>query len=404
MIQARRAILRSDLKARIIRVFLEHFEVHRFDRDADIVLIKNDTLEIPIPAQVPAPPTGRIVLMDSDQALSLDYSHDGKTLATAGFDGVVHLWDAVKGNQLVELKGEEKSTIRSVTFAPDGKTVVCVNDAGLVRSWNVATGALTHSFSGLSEPMRQAAETFMLDSIALAPDRHTLAVSGFGPTRAEPPDQIYELRMFDVHSGQPTWSHLGRGEQACCLAFAPDSEILARAGWKAITLWNAQDGEPIRTLHPTQGTIFALAFTPDGGTLVGGGNIPTDDVNHQAGLVTFWNVATGQITRTLKGHTGGVHAVAISPDGKTVASGGDGPLKAFPDVTRVVSEIRLWKIATGKLEWAFEGEQGTVRGLAFALDGKTLVYCDDFAVGLINAETGKLERTLTKTTLKPREP
>jgi WD40 repeat protein len=252
--------------------------------------------------------------------------------------------------------------------------------------------------------MRRAAETFMLDSISFAPNGHTCAVSGFGPTHAEPHDRIYELRMFDVHSGQPTWSQMGRGEQACCLAFAPNSEILARAGWKSVTLWNAQDGEPIRTLRPTKGTIFALAFTPDGGTLVGGGNIPTEDVNHQAGLLTIWNVATGQVDRSLVGHHGGVHAVAIPPDGKTVASGGDGPVKAFPGVTRVVSEIRLWNIADGSLEWTFEGEQGTVRGLAFAVDGKTLVYCDDSAVGVINAETGKLERTLMKTTLTPREP
>ena len=69
---------------------------------------------------------------------------------------------------------------------------------------------------------------------------------------------------------------------------------------------------------PTKGTIFALAFTPDGrDMLVGGGNISTQDVNHQAGLVTLWNVATGRVLHTLEGHTGGVHAVAIAPDGKT---------------------------------------------------------------------------------------
>ena len=102
------------------------------------------------------PNEGRIVMMDSDQALSLDYSSDGKTLATAGFDGVVHLWDMIKAKKIGDLKGE-KSTIRSVTFAPDGKTVACVNDAGLVRLWDVATGKLKQTLPGLSESMRQAA-------------------------------------------------------------------------------------------------------------------------------------------------------------------------------------------------------------------------------------------------------
>ena len=413
VIQARRAVLRVDRDAKIVRVFLDGPQVEHFARDAEIVLINNKVLEIPIPtishltperASPPpaqAPPEGRIVMMDSDQALSLDYSRDGKTLATAGFDGVVHLWDVVKGEQVVALKGEKKSTIRSVSFAPDGETVACVNDAGLVRLWDVATGALKQSFSALSEPMCAAVGTFMLDSLAFAPDGRMLAVSGFGPTHVEPPDRIYELRVFDAQAGQPTWSHMGRGEQACSLAFAADGETLARGGWKTVTLWSAKDGEPIRTLYPTKGTIFALAFTPDGRTLIGGGNILTQDVNHQAGLVTLWNSATGRIIHMLEGHRGGVHAVAIAPDGKTVASGGDGPIRAFPGVTKVISEVRLWDIATGSLLWTFEGESGVVRGFAFAPDGKALVYCDDAIVGIINVQTAKIDRTLTRTTLTP---
>jgi RNA polymerase sigma factor (sigma-70 family) len=413
VIQARRAVLRVDRDAKTVRVFLDGPQVEHFARDAEIVVINNKVLEIPIPTfshltleRASPPPAqarseGRIVMMDSDQALSLAYSRDGKTLATAGFDGIVHLWDAVNGKQIGELKGEKKSTIRSVTFAPDGKTVACVNDAGLVRLWDVATGALKQSFSALSEPMRAAVGTFMLDSLAFAPDGRLLAVSGFGPTHAEPPDRIYELRVFDVQAGQPEWSHMGRGEQACSLAYAADGETLARGGWKTVTLWNAKDGEPIRTLYPTKGTIFALAFTPNGRTLVGGGNIPTEDVNHQAGLVTLWDVATGRIVHTLEGHRGGVHAVAIAPDGKTVASGGDGPMRAFPGVTKVISEVRLWDIATGSHLWTFEGESGVVRGFAFAPDGKALVYCDDASVGVIKVQTAKIDRTLTTTTLTP---
>jgi len=408
-IQAKRAVLRVDLEAKIIRVFLEEPEVQRIVRDSDIVLINNRVLEIPIPAdnqlmadqtlpgRAVAAPQGRIVMMDSDQALSLDYSHDGKTLATAGFDGVVHLWDAVKGTHLAALKGEKKSTIRSVTFAPDGKTVACVNDAGLVRLWDVPTGTLKQTFFGLSEPMREAARTFMLDSVSFAADGRLVAVSGFGPTNALPPDRIYELRVFDVQAGQPKWSHMGRGEQACSLAFAADGETLVRAGWKTVQLWNAKTGEPIRTLSPTKGTIFAVAFTPDGRTLVGGGVIPTEDENNPAGLVTLWNATTGRIIHTLDVPTGMVHAIAIAPDGKTFASGGERD-------SRRLSEVRLWDIATGRLLWTVEGEMGIVRGLAFAPDGKTLVYCDDVVVGVIDVRTAKIDstRTLTRTKLTPR--
>ncbi len=233
----------------------------------------------------------------------------------------------------------------------------------------------------------------MLDAIALSLDGHLLAVSGFGPTEADLPDRIYELRILDLESGQPRWSHMGRGEQACALAFAPDSTTLVRAGWKSVKLWDSKTGEPIRTLTPTKGTIFAIAFSLDGQTLVGGGNIPTEDVNQQAGLVTLWKLTTGQIIHTLEGHTGGVHAVAVSPNGKMVASGGDsrGRLSGGSP-----SEIRLWDIATGKLMRTVNEGQGVVRGLAFAPDGKTLVYCDDRSIGVVNVQTGKVERVLAR--------
>ena len=402
--RADRAVIGVDTAAKVVRLSLEQVEVQHFGPGGGRIQIDHDDLEIPIPpgglldvrqtspALAGTLPDHGIVTTNGERALSLVYSSDGKTLATAGFAGVVHLWDMTKTEKIGDLRGE-KSTIRSVAFTPDNKTVACVNDAGLVRLWDVASGRLQQAFPGLSEAMRRAAGKFMLDAIVFAPDGNLLAVSGFGPPPADLADRFYELRVFDVRVGQPVWSHIGRGEQACALAFAPDGATLARAGWKSVKLWDSKTGEPIRTLLPTKGTIFAIAFTPDGQMLVGGGNIPTADVNQQAGLVTLWNLKTGQIAHTLEGHTGGVHAVAVSRDGKVVASGGDGRGRLYGGSP---SEIRLWDIATGKLLRTVEGEQGVVRGLAFAPNGKSLVYCDDRAVAVVNVQTGKVERSLAK--------
>ena len=90
------------------------------------------------------------------------------------------------------------------------------------------------------------------------------------------------------------------------------------------------------------------------------------------------------------------------PDGKTVASGGAGPVRDFGNETRLLSEIKLWDIATGRLRWTYEGELGEVNSLAFSPDGTALVYCDHRAVGMIDVPTGKLDRILRKTTLTPR--
>jgi WD40 repeat protein len=348
-------------------------------------------------AILPALPGGQVVIdTETDRNLTLAASPDGKTLATAGFRGVIYLWDAAKGNEIGRLEGG-KSTIRSVTFAPDGKTVACVNDEGDVKLWDVASGAFKRAFPGLAELKAQAARRYkqgdlnlpgtMMDAIAFAPDASLIAVSGHGPIDVELPDRTYELRVFDPATGQLQWSHIGRGDEASSLLFSPDGRMLARGGWNSVKLWDARTGEPLRTLSPEKGTVFAIALTPDGRTLVGGGGVPREGNQMYAGLVTIWDVATGRILHTLEGTTNTVHAVAVAPDGKTIAAGGGGPSRRFPGSERVVSEVRLWDVATGRLLSTVEGSLDTVRGLAFKPDGTSIVYGDTDSIGVIDLGT-----------------
>ena len=102
--------------------------------------------------------------------------------------------------------------------------------------------------------------------------------------------------------------------------------------------------------------VRAVAFSPDGTILASGGS----ERENEAGTVKLWDVATGTNIATLYGHTGAVFSVSFSPDSSTLASGsGDGTVK-------------LWDVATKQNIATFKHAVGEVASVAFSPDGKTL--------------------------------
>jgi len=110
--------------------------------------------------------------------------------------------------------------------------------------------------------------------------------------------------------------------------------------------------------------VDAMAFSPDG-RLIATGGVDT--------AIKIWDAATGRVLRTLEGHHGGVKAVAFSPDGRRLASGGND------------GRIRFWEIASGAKTDALTGN---ANALAFSLDGRWLAFGGaDFKVTVWNAST-----------------
>ncbi|KAI2868054.1 hypothetical protein CBS11852_11391 [Aspergillus niger] len=139
-------------------------------------------------------------------------------------------------------------------------------------------------------------------------------------------------------------------------------------------LLNAATGKLQQTLKGHSDPVTAVAFSPDGQTVVSGSGDST---------IKLWNAATGELQQTLKGHSDPVWAVAFSPDGQTVVSGsGD-------------NTIKLWNAATGELQQILEGHSRSVVAVAFSPDGRTVVSGSyDSTIKLWNAATGELQQTL----------
>jgi WD40 repeat protein len=125
----------------------------------------------------------------------------------------------------------------------------------------------------------------------------------------------------------------------------------------------------VQKLEGHSGGVWAVAFSPDGALLALGSDDPT---------IRLWDTQTGQEVQKLEGHSSWVRAVAFSPDGALLASGSQ-------DQT-----IRLWDTQTGQEVQKLEGHSSWVRAVAFSPNGALLASgSHDLTIRLWDTQTGR---------------
>lgn len=277
---------------------------------------------------------------------------DGGLLVATGKGGAIRLWDVrdrerprTVGRPLVS---HDEQNVVSVAFAPDGRTMATAGDDGTVRLWDLSDPALPHSrlrssggtpIAPLGKPTEaDESETGSVRAVAFAPDGDTLATAGYDGTvrmwrfggGADEDGALTALGKPLREHTAPVWT----------LAFSPDGRTLATAGFdETVRLWDASEpdhlealGKPL-TAHTAP--VMSVAFGPDGETLVSAGE---DDAP------ILWNVANPaypqQLGEPLTDHTKGVWEVAFSRDGRTLAStGADGGFLLWHRPPTVLSDF-----------------------------------------------------------------
>ena len=328
--------------------------------------------------------------IDSEQALTVAFSPNGRMLAAAGFSKAILIWDARTGNALRTLEGPKRTTRRSIVFSSDGKLLIGCGDDGVVHLWNAQTGALERSFPGPDGVQDTQA-------IASSPDGMKLAVA-----HARPPGQDRrspsEVTLLDLKTGKVDWAWTGN-KWVYSVAFAPDGKTVSAADG-AVHLLNARTGERIKSLRIEDRQALKVAFSPDGKSLAAGGGhwVKVGGGTKQISEVFVWDVQTGKLLRRITDLEPWLRCVAYSPDGKTLATGSSGPIRQNRGLSWVSSEIRLWDMRSGRLLRTIPGELAEMWSVAFSPDGRSLLSCDGKVVALTEALTGLRRLTLTKRT------
>lgn len=272
------------------------------------------------------------------------YHPDGRTFATGDSEGTVRQWDAATrrpyGAPMVHPHDgpDHMRPISAVTFSPDGRTLAGAGGDGTVRLWDTTTSRrLGAPFTGHAQPVT---------GIAFSPDGATLATVSHDRTG----------RLWDVATRRQTGRLKDRTAGYRSIAFSPDGTRIVTGGDSGRTVvWDTAGRRPVLVLADNYSTVNGVAFSPDGKLIAAAG---------ADGVV---RLADPRIHQQIGTHMPAQATVALSPDGRTLATGVPGERNPA---------IQLWDVATQRplgppLNPA--GARREVYHLEFTPDGRALL-------------------------------
>jgi dipeptidyl aminopeptidase/acylaminoacyl peptidase len=262
----------------------------------------------------------------------------------------VHLMDLATGKEhrTPKVFGDCYDNLQCLAFSPDGKMLALggVSTRGLGSKktlwlFEVATGKQKFA-------LEIEGRLFVSNTIAFAPDGKTLAIGGGSGEVL-----LWDVETRKVRARLP--GHVLRLEAT----FSPDGNVLATngRGGENICLWDAVGGKKRLTFKPKgfdYESDWKIVFSPDGESLAAQGD--------RSGVVILLDPRTGKVKRIVQERSKQRNynfGIAFSFDGKMLAACSD-------------DSIRLWEVASGKERARLRGDKRVVR-FALSPDGRTLV-------------------------------
>ena len=248
--------------------------------------------------------------------LGVAWSPNGTRLAMGDWNGQIQAWDANTGHHVINFYDPSlRQRVEAVTWLPDGKSLVAGGDDAVVWIWNAATGNIQSIYRGHAN---------WVITVACSPDGKYIASGSEDQT----------VQVWEAATGRQVVIYRGHSGGIGSVAWSPDGNYIASASFDmTVHIWEAATGRPVFTYRGHTAPVYTVAWSPDGHRIASGGKDQT---------VQVWPVAlferNDQLQKssviTYRGHSASVQAVTWSPDSSTIASTAD--------------NVQLWSSLTGE--------------------------------------------------------
>ncbi|NEQ50736.1 MAG: TIR domain-containing protein [Leptolyngbya sp. SIO3F4] len=346
----------------------------------------------------------QVWIAPSGQSLGIPFVHNaginamsidpvGESLLTGSQDGQAHIWhfghELPQHNFLASPKDLDNFVISStesadaIAFSPTQNILLAggINDSA--QAWNVETGRTvseplehndsvdlagissngTYAFTAYSNTVQvwTASEEFRKGKSLEHPNRVLSAVflsDNLILTGSE--DQL--IRIWNASTGELIDDSAVHAAPVIIVAVSSDGQRYFTASTDGTgKLWDAKTRTTISTVIQHIKGISDAAFSLEGNLLV---------TSSYDGNVSFWDSRTG-VQKSSNLHGARVRSVAVSPNGKTVASAGDD------------NSVRLWSVLTKNAEGPMLRHNDIVTDVAFSPDGAVLATASDDGTAVI---------------------
>jgi WD40 repeat protein len=305
----------------------------------------------------------------TDAITSLAFSADSRRIVSGSADQTLRFWEPPAG--LSERVAKTGGNVWQMVISRDSSLLAVAQGDGIVRILNLSatsppltctgpesridsvafnpTGSRLVSVSSDSIRVLDSSNCTVLTALKNEDRTQDMAMNPDG-TRFATGNLSGVLDVWDLNEGRRIW-HTDQAGYVRDLVYSPDgTRIVATAG-RDIRVWDVDRPAVILTMTGHEDDVNSVAVSRDGRWIASGSDDRT---------VRLWSASTGEPVATLAGHDASVLAVAFSPDNTRLVSGGSD------------RSGRLWDVATHEPILVLQG-QSTVRFIAFTHDGSRIV-------------------------------